>query len=137
MKAIARASTTVCRGYKQKIGILMMNEETYISNKIGRENPFTVPEGYFDSLTERVMQQLPQQQGKAPVVSLRRWLYAAACVVCLFVVGTVAYTSLDSDSQQPLLSETVETTVTDDYLDEAADYAMIENHDIYLCLMND
>ena len=115
----------------------MMNEETYISNKIGRDNPFTVPEGYFDSLTERVMQQLPRQQKRARVFALRRWLYAAACVACLFVVGTVVYNSLDSDRQQPLLSETVESPASDDYLDEAADYAMIDNHDIYLCLMND
>ena len=32
-----------------------MNEEQYLINKAGKENPFRVPEGYFDSLASQVM----------------------------------------------------------------------------------
>lgn len=115
----------------------MTNEETYIKERMGGRQPFTVPEGYFEGLAARVMQQLPDEQPAARVRPLRRWLYAAACVVAIFVLGAIAYTSLDSAGQQPLLSETVEQLPADDYLDEAADYAMMDNHEIYLCLMNE
>jgi hypothetical protein len=38
-----------------------MNEEMYIQEKVGKQNPFRVPEGYFDNLTAQVMQNLPEQ----------------------------------------------------------------------------
>ena len=37
----------------------MKNEEKYMNEGLLRENPFRVPEGYFDNLTDRVMSQLP------------------------------------------------------------------------------
>lgn len=116
----------------------MTNEEEYISSRMGKRNPFTVPDGYFEHLTERVMQQLPAGEApKAKVLSIRRLFYAAACVASLFVVGALAFHSL-SDEQQPMFSENrVETVSNDEYLDEAADYAMMDNHEIYLCLMNE
>ncbi|MBR4898413.1 MAG: hypothetical protein IKZ48_06475 [Prevotella sp.] len=125
----------------------MTNEELYIRNKLGRnDNPFAVPEGYFSKFTERVMQQIPdtpdnvvEMLEKKPrtviMRQLRPWFYAAASV-CLFVFGAAVYTHL-SDEQQPMLSAASEQTASEIYVDEAADYAMIDNHDIYLCLMNE
>ena len=45
----------------------MENEEKYIREKAGRENPFRVPEGYFEQLTERVMSQLPENAKVTPL----------------------------------------------------------------------
>ncbi len=48
---------------------------------------FTVPEGYFDSFSQLVLEQLPQSKPK--VVSLfgkyQKWYYAAAAVVVLAI----------------------------------------------------
>ena len=116
----------------------MTIEEKIISEKMGHRNPFSVPEGYFDQLAQRVADRLPEEHPAARTFRLRPLYYAAASVVALLVVGTVAYTRLADDEQQTLLSSVTETTtVADDYLDEAADYAMIDNHDIYLCLTTD
>ena len=41
-----------------KKGDAMNNEEQYILNRCGKQNPFTVPEGYFDSLRTELMQRV-------------------------------------------------------------------------------
>ena len=40
----------------------MMNEEEYLNSKLGKKNPFTVPEGYFEQLTAQVMEKLPEKK---------------------------------------------------------------------------
>ncbi|MBO7418565.1 MAG: hypothetical protein J6U14_06475 [Bacteroidaceae bacterium] len=38
-----------------------MKEEELLLRKVGKSNPFTVPEGYFEGLTNRVMDSLPEK----------------------------------------------------------------------------
>ena len=38
-----------------------MKEEDLLLHKVEKNNPFTVPEGYFESLTNRVMDSLPEK----------------------------------------------------------------------------
>ena len=38
-----------------------MKEEDLLIHKVGKSNPFTVPEGYFEDLTNRVMDNLPEK----------------------------------------------------------------------------
>ena len=114
----------------------MTNEEIYVRNKMGQHNPFLVPEGYFEKLTQEVMQQLPQQQPKVALIRyLRPFLYAAACL-CVVLLSATIYLYQPAE-EQVLLSAAAETTSMDTYVDEAADYAMVDNYDIYACLMGD
>ncbi len=39
-----------------------MKEEDNILKKIGKENVFHVPEGYFENLTSEVMSRLPEKE---------------------------------------------------------------------------
>lgn len=48
-----------------------MNEEKYLEERLTKHNPFQVPEGYFDSFAEQVMNQLPERQQEARRVLLR------------------------------------------------------------------
>ena len=108
----------------------MENEEKYIREKVGQKNPFTVPEGYFDQLTSQVMSQLPERRQKSRVVQLRKWFYAAACVAALVVTAvTFHFHEVDAPQQQMAVSES--------YIDEAADYAMLDNMDIYQLLVEE
>ena len=43
-----------------------MNEEQDIIRKCGKRNPFQVPEGYFEDFTQRLMDQLPEQEEVQP-----------------------------------------------------------------------
>ena len=121
----------------------MNYEEKEIQDRFGKENHFRVPEGYFDQLTERVMAQLPereqqaeqvslsQRRPKSRLVALRLWLYAAACTVAVVVMGLTFHHTPESAEEQPLVSN---VNTESQYIDEAADYAMLDNTEIYACL---
>ena len=42
-----------------------MKEEDYILRKVGTENSFRVPEGYFEGLTSDIMNKLPEKEKPA------------------------------------------------------------------------
>ena len=122
----------------------MNYEEKEMQERFGKENPFRVPEGYFDQLTDRVMSQLPERdqqaeqislsdrRPKSRLVALRPWLYAAACTVAVVVMGLTFY-SHDAVEEQPLASTSI-TNTESQYIDDAADYVMLDNAEIYACL---
>ena len=110
----------------------MKNEENYIDSKIRKRNAFQVPEGYFDTLTSRVMSQLPEKKAKRH--PLRTWMYAAACVFAAVFSVTIY---LHDGNQQTKIqtAENTEISVSDmEYTDAWMDYAMLDNQDIYACL---
>ena len=54
----------------------MIAEEKYLEDKYGKKQPFKVPNGYFDSFADNLMDKLPEQQ---PVMT--PWLWQQACVL--------------------------------------------------------
>ena len=117
-----------------------MNEEMYIQEKVGKRNPFRVPEGYFDNLTAQVMQNLPEQPKRhAKSVFMRPVFYAAASVCALLVAGAVwmwqANDAVSSDSIQAQTAvQPQQQDANCEYMDEAVDYMMLDNHEIYAYL---
>ena len=121
----------------------MINEEDYIRNKMGNKNPFTVPEGYFEQLTGDIMNKIPaqkeiEQQKPALIKRLRPLLYAAACV-CIAVFGVVIYQNLDKQTNDTLQKNFSHNTreYNDTFIDDATDYAMFDNNEIYASLLAD
>ena len=131
------------------------NDELYLKKTVGNRNPFRVPEGYFEQLTEQVMQQLPDReqtvakqldiahqpvsQPRARKVQLRPWLYAAACTALALMLGVSYYfmqSPATSSESAPVAAATPATYVAPDnsYIDEVADYVMLDNAEIYACL---
>lgn len=119
----------------------MTNEEIFIKKKIGGSTPFRVPEGYFDQLVSQITAQLPEETTEekripAVVKYLRPLLYAAACI-CLGIFGTAIYMNSNNDEGSMQLAQQENMVYSDSYIDEAADYAMIDNEDIYASLLAD
>ena len=124
------------------------NEEIYIESRLGHDNPFKVPEGYFEHFADKFMQELPDEDKKPTgekdkqpswIVRLRPILYAAACI-CLFVFGTALYfqqSTTETDAVEQAFVAQDNSKNDDVYFEEAADYVMMDNHDIYACLMNE
>ena len=112
----------------------MTNNEEYLASRLGKKNVFSVPDGYFDSLAANVMSKIPEQRKPALLVRLRPLLYAAACVA-LAVFVAIGITG--NDQQAAALAQSDDTVLTDDYLNEAADYALIDNYEIYACLVSE
>lgn len=129
------------------------NDELYLKKTVGNRNPFRVPEGYFEQFTDQLMQQLPERedtvakqldiaqkhvsQTLARRTLLRPLLYAAACTALALMLG-VSYYFMQSTapSNEPAPIAVVATTPATDYsyYEEAADYAMLDNTEIYACL---
>lgn len=114
----------------------MTNEEKYLRERVGQKNPFRTPEGYFDQFTANMMAQLPERSlkvedhqpvAKKVAMPLRHWFYAAACVAALVVTAFSFHFHAASDTPQ-------QVAVSENYIDEAADYAMLDNMDIYQLL---
>ena len=126
-----------------------MKEEKYLIEKVGRENPFRVPEGYFDTLTSQIMAKVEAEgveardiktgkEKRAKTVWLRPVLYAAASVCALFI-SVVAYQNYSEQGVAAPAQNVVANNqmMMDSYFDEAADYVMLDNQDIYACLSSD
>lgn len=123
----------------------MTNEETIIQENLGKQNPYRVPEGYFDSFYEKLMAELPEHT-KPEIVAmpqrsrlrfLRPALLAAACLcVAIFSITLFFSHQQETPEQTPVAAATSTTNTVDEeeYMDEAADYVMLDNADIYACL---
>jgi hypothetical protein len=118
----------------------MMNEENYLIERVGRENPFRVPEGYFDTLADEVMARVDAAGApvsrKARKVWLRPLLYAAASVCALFV-SVMGYKSYIHQQNQSVAQQVNAHQPSEDSFEQAADYLMVDNEDIYACLASD
>ena len=125
----------------------MTREENILKERVGKQNPFKVPDGYFEHLTERIMENLPEQE--VPVIDIRsrqtlwqkmplRKIAAAIAVAALLGGGTFWTLRHEGDSKMLAHAKKHElkTVSSDDAaFNEMADYAMIDNETIYASLM--
>lgn len=119
----------------------MIAEEKYLEDKYGKKQPFKVPNGYFDSFAENLMDKLPEQQPvMTPHISMwRKWrklrlTVAVAASVCAVMFSVMTFMHNTKPTHSPLASNHTTKTVTNDSyntLDVAADYTMLDNDDIY------
>lgn len=126
-----------------------MEEKRHKLDNLKSQNPFRVPEGYMEGLTDRIMSQLPEKtssEQKAPKISvltrLRPWIATAAAIVGVAFFINV-FIGLDEQSetsgsdslwvQSDMPSEAISearTSVDDEYLEyleaKYADYILEE-----------
>lgn len=110
------------------------HEEQYILERCGRETPFSVPEGYFQQFTPRMMQRIGQEK-PATVTSIlpRRhlWRYAAAVVMLggtALAALTYTYRSLNQARAESAAME------MEQYEEDMLDYTMMSNTEIHAYL---
>lgn len=127
----------------------MMNEEKYFKEQMGSKNPFTVPEGYFEQLSDRIICRLPADEEQSAATHdkqpafmrrLRPWL-AAASVAAVAVISATLFFGKSSDDMSQRQEDEAMIAYNDGYNDndtyaeEEADYAMVDNQDIYAFLL--
>ena len=109
-----------------------------------RQNPFKVPEGYFDTLNTRIMENVARQasteeksekpaQAKNVRMQVLRWAAACACVLVIGV-SAVLFTFKDTDTSEVPATAQQSFFTSDDAFNQAADYTMLDNHDMYQML---
>lgn len=114
----------------------MKKEETDLLKRCGTENPFTVPEGYFERFTEQLMEKLPEREAQpAPKLTLwtrvKPWVYMAA-MFCGLMLSVRIFVG-EKQSQSPAAtSETTDfTEVPDEYIDPIVNQTMMDDYTLY------
>ena len=101
-------------------------------NKYEKENPFVVPEHYFDRLPDRIMQRVGRKKGVSmrTIYSCGKW---AAVFLLGFVGGIVSYNIHANVNRTAHSPETFEVTVFDSQFnptcDEIIEYLVSEVDD--------
>lgn len=106
------------------------------------KKPFVVPDGYFDTLEERIMQNIPENEvrimpnesGKKTKITTLWKRYAAAAAVIVAIAGTVMFMPRTdrNDAQLPMAKQ--QTTVSNgdnSNVDAMADYIMADDYELY------
>ena len=131
--------------------------EDILKQKFGQQNHFQVPEGYFDKFMTDIMQQLPEEKTtaievnmsdtkstkKAWIRPMRRLAIAASFAALLFGAATFYKSGSQSHQASSEMQTAKMEKVADSqsaendeyYIDEMANYAMLDNSDIYAYLI--
>lgn len=135
----------------------MIKEEQILKSRYGTQSSFRVPEGYFDELASRVMasvlesqpaldmQSESASQGARFVPMWRRAVVRKVAVIAgvVLLLGGASIgigTSLSSRQAGKSVASGGWASVMhseDSSFDEAADYAMLDNQDIYASLLSE
>ena len=125
----------------------MTREENILKERFGKENPFKVPDGYFDRLTEKIMENLPEQEVRVIDIRSRQTLWQklplrkiAAAVAVVALLGGGSFWALQHEGDSKMVAHAKKheqkTVSSDDAaFNEMADYAMIDNETIYASLI--
>lgn len=135
----------------------MIKEEQILKSRYDTQSSFRVPEGYFDELASRVMASVPESQpaldmqsesasqGARIVPMWRRAVVLKVAVIAgvVLLLGGASIgigTSLSSRQAGKSVASGAWASVMhseDSSFDEAADYAMLDNQDIYASLLSE
>lgn len=120
-----------------------MKEELLIERKFGKQKPFNVPDGYFDTFRSDIMARLPLAVSakKRPVTRILRPVTWAACIAVAFIVTGVCLSGIFRNTGKRIANVSqveMSQQASNDYLiDELSDYAMMDNDDFYSFIADD
>lgn len=121
-----------------------MKKEDEILKKCGTGNPFIVPEGYFETLTTRIMDSLPEKK-MSPITKIKptriiwhrrrlSWLYMAAAFFGLVVTFSFVYKKdnrhiLSAQEQQAKVN--VQQQLSDQDIEMMVDNSHMDDYTLY------
>lgn len=111
----------------------MKKEETNLLNRCGKENPFKVPEGYFENFAVQMMDQLPEKTPAGTAVTLwtriKPWIYMTAmfCGIMLMVQTFVG----KEDTQDSGVPGINLSELPDEYIDPIVNQTMMDDYTLY------
>jgi len=114
----------------------MESYEEILRKALPRMPRMAVPDGYFDSLRDRIMASIDEAEAAKPVPAaqkprfgvIRSYVATAACVA-IIVAGVFTLLIEHSGADAPRQKYEASTVVST--VEQAADYMMIDNDDIY------
>lgn len=131
-----------------------METDSELRAQYGTHRPFSVPEGYFDTLGQRVARSIEAETAQANTVKAVRkslWqrlsplLAAASIAGVVALVGLAAYQSDNAPTANTAMANTAMANANSaeangeytDELDRMADYTMIDKDDVYAYIFSE
>ncbi|WP_303209128.1 hypothetical protein [Bacteroides oleiciplenus] len=118
-----------------------MKEEDNILKKVGKENVFRVPDGYFENLTSEVMSRLPEKETpvfikKEPTKweRIKPWLYMTAMFAGAALIIRVASADRTPATDQIAMDDAETEVVSDEYISTVLDNSMLDDYSLYVYL---
>ncbi|MFI3266513.1 MAG: hypothetical protein R3Y15_05105 [Rikenellaceae bacterium] len=97
-------------------------ENNFDFDKVGTRMPYKVPDGFFDSLTEKTMQNISEHnKRKAKILRLRRYVVSSISVAAIFTMALFLFFESGSQSKAVISSEsqTILSSKYDKVIDKA------------------
>lgn len=111
-----------------------MKEEDELLRKLGTKNPFTVPEGYFEHFTGKLMEKLPEKEPAAePAITawqrVKPWVYMAAmfCGLMISVRAIVGHPEQDT----PIFTASETAQFPEEYVEAIMEHPMMDDYTLY------
>ena len=121
-----------------------MKEEDKLRKELGMENPFRVPEDYFEGFTSQLMSRLPEKEKsdvfRTPTTweKIRPWVYMAAMFVGAALIIRVASSRVDVPvHEQSVLADDTDMETEMEYIDVAIDNSMLDDYSLYVYLTDE
>ena len=117
-----------------------MSTEDKILQKIGKKNPFTVPENYFEDFTQELMGKLPAKeavlQTEEPTLwqRVKPWLYMAA-MFCGIMLSVRIFVGEPQKDEFPISQAEAEMLPDEDW-ENFIRRAFTDNYETYQFLTN-
>jgi hypothetical protein len=112
-----------------------MKEEKELLERMGRREPFTTPDGYFDDLTQRVMNSLPERERRAEDEltlwgRIKPWIYMTAMFLGLMCSMRI-WMERPEKEQAPTLTAQDADYFTDEEMELITDRTMMDDYTLY------
>lgn len=126
-----------------------METDSELRAQHGTRRPFAVPEGYFDTLGQRVARRIEAEAAQGSTVKAVRkslWqrlsplLAAASIAGVVALVGLAAYQSDNAPTANTAAANVNSAEANGEYTDELdrmADYTMIDKDDVYAYIFSE
>ncbi|KAA6348585.1 hypothetical protein EZS27_003995 [termite gut metagenome] len=124
----------------------MKKKADNILKKVGTDNYFMVPQNYFESLPERIMDKFPPIKVPSRKVKKtfsvwkkwRPWAYAAVFAGVALIVGIVFLQNdlLDTKYGNGILTQIDTENISDEFIDEMLNISLMDDYSLYVYLTN-
>lgn len=124
----------------------MSNKDSRILNQQSGRYPFRVSEEYFDNLTARIMEQIPEEEASTTSVTVvninrkrrtYRWISIASIAASFVLVAVVALKLISTTTSPTKMEEQVAEYTEDDYNEDLMTYTMADGMTVYGYLSGD
>lgn len=113
-----------------------MEKENQLLKKVGTRNPFTVPDGYFDSFTQEVMNKLPEKEivyvPSEPTLwtRVKPWIYMTA-MFCGIMLSVKVFVGNPPKDELPAISQTELENISEEEWETIIHRTMMDDYSLY------